>query len=271
MNSKWLILDTNYLCHRAFHAMGSLSYRDVRTEVVYGLMRDVQYLQDLHQTGRVAFCFDYGENKRLAIYPEYKANRRPPSNPTEEGLRNILYSQIERLQYKQLYDAGFRNIHFQEGYEADDVIASVCQGLNGTEAIIVAADEDFYQLLSPTVSIWQPNKKRMVTLPSFVKEYRIRPEDWPTVLAIAGGHDNIKGVPGVGEVGALQYVRGELEGAKLQKVAKNRKLWKKILPLVRLPFEGVDTFELQDDEVTEVTWRRLTSGLGMRSLEGKLV
>ncbi|GAH13180.1 unnamed protein product, partial [marine sediment metagenome] len=45
-NNKWLILDCNYLCHRAAHSTRDLSYKGVATGVIYGFLRDVLLFQE---------------------------------------------------------------------------------------------------------------------------------------------------------------------------------------------------------------------------------
>jgi len=265
-----LILDTNNLCHRAFHALGDLSHEGIRTGMVYGVLRDVLYLQDLYATDRVVFCFDRGRPKRLDDCADYKGRRR---RGTEEEMdaRAEVNVQIKRLRTKYLPAIGFRNVFSQAGYEADDVIASVCGDLpEGDGGIVVSTDGDLYQLLSADrVVIWNPRKRKPVTQASFTAERGIGPSMWPHVKAIAGcPSDNIAGVRGVGEKTAVKFLTGRLksESKAFGRIVADDPLVERNLKLTRLPYPGVDRFALREDEVTPGRWERVARKLGMASL-----
>lgn len=271
----WLLLDANYLCRRAFHSMPGLSYHDIPTGVIYGLLRDVSNLQDLHATDDVVFCFDHGQSRRVEAYPAYKAHRRPGAYTHDERVQNlnIFRAQVELIRKDYLRQIGYRNVFSQFGYEADDLIGSLCQKRsNGDDVIIVSEDQDFYQLLTPHVSIYHPKKNLAVTRISFVKSYRISPEQWITVKAIAGCHtDNIMGVPRVGEATALKYVKGTLSKhlSSYDKIESQREMWEENIKLVSLPYPGVEPMELRDNEVTVRKWKAFCERYGMTSIANR--
>src|SRR5262245_23520886 len=76
MTVPWLVLDCDYLCHRAFHAMGRLSHEGSLTGVVYGFLRDVKNLQEQFDSSRLVFCFDCRKSLRNELYPDYKRGRQ---------------------------------------------------------------------------------------------------------------------------------------------------------------------------------------------------
>jgi len=255
--------------------MGELSHEGVKTGVVYGMFRAIIDLQELHATDRVVWCFDRGHDKRSQIWSQYKANRhkQDEDNETKEA-RRALRQQLYRLRTNYLPAIGYRNVFWQDGYEADDVIASICQDRpRGEEIVIVASDADLYQLLiQGWVSMWNPQKKQAVTAESFSREWGIDPTMWSDVKAIAGcSSDNVKGVKGVGEKTAVRFLTGKLKDTTkaFAAIVANRDVWERNLHLTRLPFKGTERFELVDDCLTRDRWNMLMERLGMKSLVGR--
>jgi len=271
----WLIVDVSNLAYRNFHAIGRLSYGGQATEVIYGVLRDVVGLCDLHQTNRVVFCFDGGYDKRTDIYYGYKANRRQAvseRSDEDKAARREMRRQVYLLRARYLPQIGFGNVLFQEGYEADDLIASVClHSLDGDSAIIVSSDSDLYQLLSPGVFIWNPSSRKAINKEWFTETYRVAPVQWADVKALAGCRsDNIPGIWGVGDITAARYLAGNLKTAHKahRDIAENNDLWERNLRLTRLPFPGTDRFDLVVDEIKTHSWDGFVNSLGMRSLIG---
>lgn len=272
MTSPWLLLDVSYLAYRAYFAIGGkLSHGDIATSVVYGVLREVITLQETFNTKRLAFCFDYGKPLRSELHPGYKQSRH--TGKTAAELESILEvkQQIQHLRKDYLGSIGYRNLLFQKGFEADDVIASLTQSWEA-EFVIVSSDHDLYQCLAPNVRIWQPASKTLYTQDTLRKEFGINPEDWVQVKAIAGcKSDDIPGIVGIGEKTAAKYLRGDLKpGKHLAKIEDGRELWKRNLKLVRLPFKGIPILNLRKDEVTAEGWTSLIDRLGMNSLAGSI-
>lgn len=270
----WLILDVNYLCWRAFHSTGHLSYQDVRTGVIYGLLRDVVDLKQRLDANHLVFCFDSQYSKREQILPTYKSTRREQrkKDPEEKELARFeMIRQVQKLRKEYLRRIGFSNILIQKGYEADDMIAMAVDHVEsrGHTSTIVSSDQDLFQLLSGSTRIWKPSK--LITIQSFTQEYKISPREWHIVKAIAGCKtDDVPGVRGVGEKTAIKYVLGELEesSTKYQSIHSTRKFWRKNFDLVRLPFEGCRPVQLKPDSCTKEGWMGVLQELGIKSLHG---
>lgn len=276
---KCLLLDVNYLAYRAYYTTGQLSYKEVKTGVIYGLLRDIINLQSDFHTNHIAFCFDVGVSKRKVMYPEYKANRYVDMGEDELMAIGELKNQVKLLRRVYLRELGYTNIFWQKGYEADDIIASVinegCKEHLGAEFIIVSGDQDMFQLLRPNVTVWNPTKKKMTTLQSFKKEYGINAKDWAFCKAIAGcKSDNVKGIYGVGEKTACKFIRKELD--------RKSKAYKDIeasivrlglnLAVVKLPLEGVEEFHLDTDNKPNLKgWHKVLEKFGIKSLRGKVL
>ncbi len=277
MKTPWLLIDSNYLCWRAFHSMGELSHEGVRTGVLFGFFKEILTLTDLFLTQRVAFCFDSSHSKRrdaLACYKTTREDKYKNQTTEEKEAHAQMRTQILRLRRHYLPALGYSNILHQKGYEADDLIASACASLpTGRRAIIVSSDHDLYQLLSDQVIFYNPAKKASITKESFSKEFGIGPSQWPDCKAIAGCKtDDVPGIKGVGEKTAAKFLAGKLKqgSAAFDKIVRGNHIWRQNLPIVQLPFPGTETPQLRKDApVDPKKWDKVMEDLGMSSLFGR--
>lgn len=270
----WLLLDANFLCWRAFHSMGDLSHKAIKTGVIYGFLREIITMQDGFGTTNVAFCFDHKQPKRREELECYKAKRHATKRTEEEEeARADMRRQVDLLRTDYLPRIGYRNIFAQEGYEADDIIASLCMDLSDEdEAIIVSSDGDLYQLLRHNVMMHDPQKMRTHTLQSFTKRFGIEPKWWWRVLALKGcDTDEVPGIDGVGLKTALKWLRSELkpESKVFQRIASaaGRAIYKRNIPIVRLPYAGVEAFTLRPDKLSGDGYLSVCEELGIKSLQ----
>lgn len=268
MASTWLFLDISNLAWRAFFA-GNAGYDSQEVGVAYGILRDIVFLQDIHSTDKIAFCFDRGEPKRKAIYPAYKLHRNTESQEIAKAKKSVR-QQIRDLYNIHLREIGFRNLFSQSGYEADDLLASLATNLlDGDDCIIVTTDSDLFQLLGRHVRIWNPIRKQMVTEAIFREQYGIGPTQWVDVKALAGcPSDNIEGIRGIGEKTAIRHLQGKLDpkGKAFKSIIVNTDIWGRNLPLIQLPFKGTKICRLKQDAITQQGWKSVTRKLGIRSL-----
>jgi len=116
LSDPWLVLDCNLLCYRAHFSTGQLSFDNNPTGVIYGFLRDINVLQTIHATKKIAFCFDKGKPKRKEILRTYKQGRRKERTPEEIETFNELGIQINQLRDEILPEIGFRNVFGQSGY-----------------------------------------------------------------------------------------------------------------------------------------------------------
>ncbi len=254
--------------------MPVMDHSEKPTNVVYSFLKETVKLIEKHQADRIVFCFDTKENKRCKMDCRYKSGRKKKRKELDEDQKQKqrgLFQQIDGLRKKHLKRAGFRNIFFQDGYEADDLIATTVKSIKKTdEAIIVSADHDLYQLLNDNVSIW--NTRTKITLASFHLEYGIIPSRFGKLKAIAGcSSDDVQGIVGVGEKTAAAYLRGELKpGSKaLELINAGKKRIKANRRLVELPLQGTEIYKIRKDRVTQKKWQSLMSQLGMQSIMKK--
>lgn len=271
MRRTWLVLDGNYLCWRTFFTTGRLA-----NGVTFGLLRDVQYLTEQHATPHVVFTFDHGKGIRESISPTYKSTRRAKVL-TEDEAEQIaeMRRQVEEIKSTTLKECGFKNVFYQTGYEADDVCAAVVEHLpDDDQCVVVSADRDLLQLIDARVSVWDPHRKIATTIDGFREYWQIEPTHWRQVKAIAGcPTDDVRGVPGVGEITAAKFLRNEMGpgNAKWEAIHAflNTPQYEINLRLVTLPLPGVNDFELSDATVSQRDWNKVAARFGMKSLKDK--
>lgn len=267
----WCLLDMDYLCYRAWYAMGELQIGDVFTGVTFGVLRDIISIQDRFMPSRIIFCFDHGKGIRKEIFPGYKQKRLMHQTDFDKESKKHFDQQRTDLKTKYLTDLGYKNVFFHYGYEADDVIARVIQDYPEKKHIIISSDHDLYQLLSPTVSMYNPRSQEITTYKEFCKEWGVEPTQWVDVKAIAGCvSDSIPGVKGVGELSAAKFISGRLDpsSAMYRKVVAGNDIWKENIQLVKLPLDGIKGFEVKESDVLAQEWEALAERLGFKSLRG---
>ncbi|MBQ3585868.1 MAG: hypothetical protein II964_04040, partial [Synergistaceae bacterium] len=203
----FLIIDGHSLTHRGFHALSAnLTAPDgTPTSAIVGFMNMLYRVQDELQPYCTVAAFDAkGKTFRHEIYSDYKSTRKP--------LADDLKIQIPILE-ELLSLCGIKVIS-REGVEADDTAASIAKiaRLVGYEVVVLSSDKDLFQILGDGVRIMRPVKHgvtgaEIYTAESFMKEYGFHPASMPDYLAITGDtSDNVKGVSGVGEKGAMKIL-----------------------------------------------------------------
>jgi 5'-3' exonuclease len=254
-----------------------LSYGDIKTGVLFGFLRAVLSLQDLHNTNQMVFAFDCGRSLRKIDYPGYKSRRDDGKTDYEMDLRDETRMQIKFLRKVYLPELGFKNVFYQRGYEADDVIAGVCEDLKANyprdRAIIVSADKDLWQLLSPRVICYNATSKTTTTLDSFRERFGIEPSAWSDCKALAGCKtDDVGGIEGIGEITAAKYLAGNLKPTSeaYSKIVKGHWIWQRNLPIVSIPYPGLKKFKLQEDNVSAKVWQEFAEKLGFKSMMGNV-
>lgn len=237
-----LVIDGNYIAHRANFSMGSLSSNNVSTGTMFGFMKEVLKLMQKFHTNDLIFCWDSKESLRKEEFPEYKKGRGEELTPLEKRERQEMHKQIKNLKF-MLPSIGWANQREQKGYEGDDMIATTVMDEPKSEYIVVTNDGDLYQMLD-LCSIY--DFKRLITEEIFTEEWGITPEQWGDVKVLAGcKSDKVPGVTGCGEKTAIKYLLGTLgTNTKIYKaiVAQEKEIYKKNEPLVVLPKEGTKEF-----------------------------
>ncbi|MDR3154570.1 MAG: DNA polymerase I [Deltaproteobacteria bacterium] len=199
------LMDASAFIHRAFHALRRFSDRRGRpTGAAFGFTNSLLSLMADKEPRYLGVVYDSrGKTRRHRLYPEYKANR-PPMDPDLASQLPAIRGIVEAL--------GLFSLE-QPGFEADDVIAAYARRFSGEglDIVIVSGDKDFYQLLSPSVSMYDPDpaKRSALTAQGFSERFAgLSPGQFLDCQALMGDtSDNIPGVPKVGEKTALKLIR----------------------------------------------------------------
>ena len=213
MNGKkkrLIIIDSNSLIHRAYHALPALTTKKGELiNAVYGFL--LVFLRALKefQPDYIAACFDLpGPTFRHKKFKEYKA-KRPPT-PEE------LCQQIPKV--KEVLKSFDVPIFEKEGFEADDIIGTISklapkkQLIPEIETVILSGDLDTLQLVNPCTKVYALRKgvKDIVLYDeNLVKEkfQGLTPEQILDFKSLRGdASDNIPGVTGVGEKTAIELL-----------------------------------------------------------------
>ena len=250
-----LVIDTSSVLHAAKYSVGKkrLKHNEQDTFVIYGFMLKLQYLMKKVRPNIVAFATDSLSSKRRDIYPGYKDR---VSNKTDEqkALDELAYPQFERVIDHVLPTIGYRNIINHDGLEADDIIARICLDYKKSGIVIVTSDQDMYQCLSNRICIFNINKNKYYTAKDFLNEYDISPRKWGRVKSIGGcTSDTVKGIEGVGEGKAIQYIKGTMpkNGKVYPRVVsrKGKRIIRRNKKLVVLPFKDTPSTKLFADRL----------------------
>jgi DNA polymerase I len=205
---RLLLLDGHSLAYRAFFALPVENFSTTTgqpTNAVYGFTSMlINVLRD-EQPTHLAVAFDVGRTTfRSEIYADYKANRS--ESPTDfRGQVSLIQEVLAALHVPVLT---------AEGYEADDVIATLTvQAVEaGMDVLICTGDRDALQLVNQHVTVLYP-RKGVSDLTRFTPEeveakYGLTPVQYPDFAALRGDpSDNLPSIPSVGEKTAAKWVR----------------------------------------------------------------
>ncbi len=207
------LIDGNSLAYRAFFALPeSIATADGRpTNAIYGFASMMAKILIDHSPKAVIVAWDKGWSGREKVYAEYKSQRK--SRP------DLLKEQWPAL--APLAEAfGFKNVSV-EGYEADDVIATLATQASeaGVPVMIVSGDRDVYQLVGDGIRVMTTSRgvtdTKIYDADGVVERYGVPPELVTDFIGLKGDtSDNIPGVPGIGDKTAAQLLQqfGDLEG-----------------------------------------------------------
>lgn len=220
--SVWAI-DSHALIYQVFFGMGDMSSPDGRpVNALFGFIRDVLDLIDKKKPNLLFCVFDMSEiTFRNEIFDQYKANR----DPMPDDLR----SQIPHI--RRLLEALDIPLLELQGYEADDILATIAEQVpaQGGEVVLVTNDKDCRQLINEHVSLYNVRKNSRYVADDLMKDWGISPEQVVDFQALVGDSvDNVPGVPLIGPklakelLESYQTLEGVLDNAD-QVSGKKRK------------------------------------------------
>jgi len=207
------LVDGSGYIFRAYHALPPLTRPSDGLPVgaVHGFCAMLWKL--LRETGElappthIAVIFDYSAKTfRNDMFEGYKANRPEPPDDlipqfplVRDAVRAFNVACIE-----------------QEGYEADDIIATYAREAieAGADVTIVSSDKDLMQLVQPGIIMYDTMKNKMIGEAEVEERFGVPPSKVVEVQALIGDtSDNVPGVPGIGVKTAALLINeyGDLE------------------------------------------------------------
>lgn len=204
MNDKKIVLliDFNNLVFCSHYTNPQLNKYGENIGTVKNFFYKLRSLKTTFEPDYIVFASDLSRAKtfRRKLFNKYKAQRKPMD--PDIGRQMEIISKLISL-------CGFP-IYNSPEYEADDIIGMIskyCEEKN-YQVIIISSDRDLYQLLSDNVFLMSPKSNQLLDKDWLHNNYHLTPDQWVDIKILQGDRsDNIPGVPGIGEVSALNLIK----------------------------------------------------------------
>lgn len=204
---KIVLVDGNNLLFRSYYATlytgNIMRNKDgFPTNGVYGFVNMINKIVNDEKPEYMMVAFDIGKTFRHEKYERYKDGRKE----TPDDLK-VQFPIAKKI----LTAMGIKYLECA-GYEADDIIGTVsmwCEKDPEYEALIVSSDKDLLQLISDEtmVKLLKTKDYIMMDRKTFNETYGFEPIHMIDLKALMGdASDNIPGVRGIGEKGAIKLV-----------------------------------------------------------------
>ncbi|QOR74544.1 DNA polymerase I [Cruoricaptor ignavus] len=208
-DKRLFLIDAYAMIFRGYYALirnPRLTSAGFDTSAIFGFTNSLIELIRRERPTHLAVVFDVGKtNVRTNDFAEYKANRAE----TPEAILNAVPYIHKILDVMGIPVLGV------EGYEADDVIATIANKAEkeGYKIFMVTPDKDFGQLVTENIKIYKPGLKgsevEILGVEEIKAKYEIEdPKQVIDFLAMMGDSvDNIPGLDGVGEKTAKKFLK----------------------------------------------------------------
>ena len=198
-----LIIDGLNFFTRHFVVNPTMSGQGHHIGGTVGFLKGLRLLTEKLVPSHVVVVWEGGGSpRRRAIYPDYKAGRRPQKlnrfytdiPDTFENRDYQLALTIEALNYVPIHQL------YVGDCEADDVIAYACRYMyKKSEIVVVSSDKDLYQLIDERVTQFSPGQKKFITSEVVKEKFGVYPQNMSAVRSFTGDpSDGLSGVKGAG-------------------------------------------------------------------------
>ncbi|HKA64777.1 MAG TPA: DNA polymerase I, partial [Methyloceanibacter sp.] len=192
------LIDGSGYIFRAYHALPPLTRPSDGLPVgaLHGfcgmLWKLLREAGELSPPTHLAVIFDLSEHTfRNELYADYKAHR--PDMPEDLVPQfSLIRDAVKAFSVACLE---------QQGYEADDLIATYAREAQevGADVTIVSSDKDLMQLVRPGVRMYDTMKNKVIGEDEVMERFGVPPSKVIEVQALIGDStDNVPGVPGIG-------------------------------------------------------------------------
>lgn len=275
---RLVIIDGKSVFYRGYYAMGALSLPDgTPTGGIYGFAAIAMEIVKRLNPYQVVVAWDSKTStaKRKAIFADYKAGRVKPGAD--------FYAQIPLLK-ELIENLGWAFVEVDE-YEADDIIGTLSRQADETldaegkceyETFIVSSDLDMLQIVDDNTKMYRLLKGfseiQEIDVAEVEAKYGIKKSQFLDLKALKGDNsDNIPGVPGIGEKGAVKLLNDfgtldgiyehidEIKGATHDKLVAGKESAYMSLKLAKIMFDA--PVELSKIPAFELNAEKVISGL----------
>jgi DNA polymerase-1 len=200
---RLFLIDGSSYIFRAFFAIPP-SFKNAAglpTNAIFGFTNILLKLLKQYRPEYVLVALDAGrETFRNEMFADYKSNR--PEAPAD------LIPQFPY--FRKVLDALNLPLLELPGYEADDIIATLCGRMSsqGCEVVVVSSDKDLMQLVTDGIRLLDSAKDRWIGADQVREKFGVVPERVIEVMGLMGDPvDNIPGVKGIGEKTAIALIQ----------------------------------------------------------------
>lgn len=198
------LIDGHYQIYRSFYAAPQrlATAAGEPTGAIHVFCQMLFSLMRQRKPDYLAVCMDVSDRTvfRVDLDPEYKANRdSPPESLTTQA--DHIVDLVGRLGIP---------IYRQEGFEADDLMATIAAILadESIDVYLVSRDKDLEQLIGPSVRMFDPAKGIVIDEAWLADEKGYTPQQALEIQSLTGDStDNVPGIPGVGPKTALKLIK----------------------------------------------------------------
>ncbi|MDY6372275.1 MAG: DNA polymerase I [Bacteroidales bacterium] len=207
---KLMLIDGMAAVYRAYYALNRnprINSKGLNTSCILGFTTTLYDLLRSQRPTHAGVAFDLQQPTfRHEMYEAYKANRDAMPEEIQQGLPWV----------KRMIEAFRIPILTCEGYEADDVIGTLCHAAEQAgfdEVVMVTPDKDFAQLVTQHVKMYRFGRMgkpdTLMGIPEVQEKFDV--QDCRQVIDLLGlwgdSSDNIPGIPGVGEKTAKKLIQ----------------------------------------------------------------
>ena len=216
---KLFLIDGMALIYRSFYAFinNPLSTKEgFPTSAIFGFLNSISKILNEESPDYISIAMDSQKPTfRHEMYDLYKANRKK--------MPDDLRLQIPEI--NNIIEKSGINLLKKDGYEADDIIATITKTLQNDDLkiYIVTGDKDIMQLVDDKTFVYSPGNKfsgpSVYDSKKVIDKWGVHPNEICDLLSIMGdGSDNIPGVKGVGPKTASKLIK---QFGSVQKILDN--------------------------------------------------
>lgn len=231
-DQRLLAVDLSNQVYRACHAHDALSFDGEFTGGLYGFLQSVSKAIDVSGATDLLVCKDMKPYRRSALYPQYKAIRKTAQDPDMRAMYDASLPQI--LDLLDVLDIPTWGI---TGFECDDLIATTVRRTRHRFESVCAmcSDSDLFQLFDvPGFRMYKNAKSKLVDPREFRSLFNnISTEEFILASAMAGTHNEVEGVKGVGMITAVKIIKDPVKLRSFR--STHAELIDRNLQLIRLP------------------------------------